>query len=57
MDMMDEFVAAAREGVERRSAEVPLSELEGRIERAEGHRPLNEALTRPGLSLIAEFKL
>ena len=56
MGMMDEFIAAAREGVARRSAEVPLSELEGQIEPAEGHRPFNEALTRPGLSLIAEFK-
>ena len=57
MGMMEQFVSAAREGVERRRSEVPLEELEGQIEHDdEGHRPFNEALTRPGLSLIGEFK-
>ena len=53
--MMQEFVSAAREGVERRRREVPVEEL-GQVDRAEGNRPFNEALTRPGLSLIGEFK-
>jgi indole-3-glycerol phosphate synthase len=56
MRMMQEFVSTAREYVARRSREVPVSELEGQIDRVEGNRPFNEALTRPGLSLIAEFK-
>ena len=47
--------SAAREGVERRRREVPVEEL-GRVDRVEGNRPFNEALTRPGLSLIGEFK-
>jgi indole-3-glycerol phosphate synthase len=57
MGMIEQFVAGAREGVERRRREVPLAELEAQIEHHdEGHRPFNEALTRPGLSLIGEFK-
>ena len=56
MAMIQELVGAAREGVERRREEKPLSDLEGALpERREG-RPFDEALTRPGLSLIAEFK-
>lgn len=54
--MIEQLVAAAREGVERRSREVPLADLEAALaERPEG-RPFDEALSRPGLSLIAEFK-
>lgn len=56
MGMMGQFVAAAREGVERRRREVPAEELERQIAPSEDHRPFNEALTRPGLSLVAEFK-
>lgn len=43
-------------GVERRKAETPLPELEARLGDRVKPRPFNEALTRPGLSLIAEFK-
>jgi indole-3-glycerol phosphate synthase len=56
MAMIGQFVEAARRGVAERSAEIPLSELERQIELRDGQRPFNEALTRPGLSLIAEFK-
>src|SRR5215210_2766765 len=56
MGMIEQFVRAGRQGVERRRAETSLEELEARIERNEGRRPFNEALTRPGLSLIAVFK-
>jgi len=56
MGMMEQFVTAAREGVERRRREVAVEELEGEVGRSDGHRPFNEALTRPGLSLIGEFK-
>ena len=47
---------AAREDVERRRGEVPLSNLRRRVGTLHGSRPFNEALVRPGLSLIAEFK-
>ena len=54
--MIEELVRAARAGVERRRAEVPLEELEGRLAARPEQRPFGEALTRPGLSVIAEFK-
>jgi len=53
--MMDQLIAGAREGVERRSAELPQADLETRLSGRED-RPFNEALARPGISLIAEFK-
>jgi indole-3-glycerol phosphate synthase len=53
--MMDQLIAGAREGVERRRAELPQADLESRLS-GRDDRPFNEALTRPGLSLIAEFK-
>ncbi len=57
MAMIEELVAAAREGTERRSAVVSLAQLEEQVGgREDDRRPFNEALTRPGLSLIAEFK-
>src|SRR3954454_19279276 len=54
--MMDQLIAGAREGVEARRAEVPQRDLEARLSARTEDRPFNEALTRPGLSLIAEFK-
>ena len=56
MSTLDHLVGAAREAVERRRAETPLSELEGQLSRRGPDRPFNEALVRPGLSVIAEFK-
>jgi len=56
MGMIEQIVDASRAGVQRRRAETPLSELEARLEGRPQPRPFNEALTRPGLSLIAEFK-
>lgn len=56
MSTLDHLVAAAREEVARRSAEVPLSELESRLSGRGEDRPFSEALVRPGLSVIAEFK-
>jgi indole-3-glycerol phosphate synthase len=55
MGMIEELVSSAREGVERRRREVSLGDLESRLESRED-RPFMEALVRPGLSLIAEFK-
>ena len=56
MRMIEELAEAARTGVERRRAEVPLEELERRLSDRPEQRPFGEALVRPGLSLIAEFK-
>jgi indole-3-glycerol phosphate synthase len=56
MGMIEELVGAARGAAERRRAETPLEELAGRLPDRPEERPFREALTRPGLSLIAEFK-
>jgi indole-3-glycerol phosphate synthase len=56
MGMIEQLVSAAREGVQRRREQVPLEELEGRLESRGEDRPFMEALVRPGISLIAEFK-
>jgi indole-3-glycerol phosphate synthase len=56
MSELEQLVARAREDVERRRAGVPLSELEARLPGRGDDRPFSEALVRPGLSLIAEFK-
>src|SRR5215218_1798056 len=54
--MMDQLIAGAREGVRVRRAEVSQGELESRLSARGEDRPFSEALVRPGLSLIAEFK-
>jgi indole-3-glycerol phosphate synthase len=54
--MMDQLIAGAREGVEARRAELSQADLEARLSGRREDRPFNEALTRPGLSVIAEFK-
>jgi indole-3-glycerol phosphate synthase len=56
MGMIEELVEAARTGVERRRAQVPLEDLGLRLPERPEQRPFGEALTRPGLSVIAEFK-
>lgn len=54
--MIEELVQAARAGAERRRAALPLEELQPRLADRPEQRPFGEALTRPGLSVIAEFK-
>jgi indole-3-glycerol phosphate synthase len=54
--MMDQLIAGAREGVEARRRDLPQADLESRLAERREDRPFNEALVRPGLSLIAEFK-
>ena len=54
--MIEELVVAARDGAERRRANTPLEDLARRLSDRPEQRPFREALTRPGLSLIAEFK-
>ncbi len=56
MSWLEELVAGAREDSRRRQQEVPLETLRARLVTRDGARPFNEALVRPGLSLIAEFK-
>ena len=56
MSRLDQLVDAARDGVRRRSAAEPGDRLRARLGERSGHRPFKEALIRPGLSVIAEFK-
>lgn len=57
MNVLDRIVDDTRDEVKRRRKAVPLKQLEQQLERrAEGFRPFSEALTRPGVSLIAEHK-
>ena len=56
MTRLDELVAGARQDLERRRARVPAEALREQLGTRGGARPFNEALVRPGLSLIAEFK-
>jgi indole-3-glycerol phosphate synthase len=54
--MIEQLIAGAREGVEARRRDLPQADLESRLSSRGEDRPFNEALVRPGLSLIAEFK-
>jgi indole-3-glycerol phosphate synthase len=54
--MIEQLIGAAREGVEARRAQVSRADLESRLPERGRDRPFNEALVRPGLSVIAEFK-
>ena len=56
MSWLEELVAGAREDARRRSEQVPQENLRARLVTRDGARPFSEALVRPGLSLIAEFK-
>ena len=59
MNRLEPIIAATREEVARRRASVPVAELERRgRERVDAGdlRPFADALTRPGLSVIAEHK-
>jgi indole-3-glycerol phosphate synthase len=54
--MLEQLITAARVGVEDRRAQTSQAELESRLQSRGHDRPFNEALVRPGLSIIAEFK-
>lgn len=56
MSKLDQLVDAARDGVRRRRSEVSGDDLRARLGTRTGSRPFKEALVRPGLSVIAEFK-
>jgi indole-3-glycerol phosphate synthase len=56
MSRLEELVEAARRSVERRRSQVPQAELEDQLRTRGEDRPFMEALSRPGVSLVAEFK-
>ena len=56
MNVLDRILDDTRSEVERRRREVPLSNLEQAVAARGDERPFSEALTRPGVSIIAEHK-
>jgi indole-3-glycerol phosphate synthase len=57
MNVLDRIVADTRDDVRRRREEIPLSQLESAVAgRGDDDRPFSEALTLPGVSVIAEHK-
>lgn len=54
--MLEQLIAGAREGVEARRRALPQADLESHLSARGEDRPFSEALVRPGLSVIAEFK-
>src|SRR3954467_10314742 len=56
MSVLDRIVDDARDEVKRRRKQVSLKDLESQIERRHEGFPFSEALTRPGVSVIAEHK-
>ncbi|MCB0829200.1 MAG: indole-3-glycerol phosphate synthase TrpC [Solirubrobacterales bacterium] len=56
MAILDQLISAARQGVEERKRAVPASRLADGLGHRGHDRPFREALARPGMSLICEFK-
>jgi indole-3-glycerol phosphate synthase len=56
MSVLERIVDATREDVARRRQSVPLATLEQQAAGSREDRPFSEALTRPGISVIAEHK-
>jgi len=56
VNVLEKIVAGTREDVRRRRAVVPLSELETALAGRGDDRPFSEALTLPGVAVIAEHK-
>ena len=56
MSVLDRIVESTRNDVERRRREVPVADLEAALEARGEDRPFSEALIRPGISVIAEYK-
>jgi indole-3-glycerol phosphate synthase len=56
LSVLDRIVEATRDDVERRREIVPLAQLETALRERPESRPFQEALTRPGISVIAEHK-
>jgi len=56
MNVLDRIVGDTRDEIARRRERVPLAQLEQAIASRPEGRPFQEALARPGVSLIAEHK-
>jgi indole-3-glycerol phosphate synthase len=56
VSVLDRIIEVTREDVERRRRALPLAELEAGVADRPDPRPFQEALTRPGVSIIAEHK-
>jgi indole-3-glycerol phosphate synthase len=56
LSVLDRIVGDTREEVARRRQRVPLSQLEAALGDRPEARPFQEALSRPGISVIAEHK-
>jgi indole-3-glycerol phosphate synthase len=56
MNLLERIVDATRQDLRSRREQVPLRDLEARLERRGPDRPFSEALTLPGVSVIAEHK-
>ena len=56
MGILEQLIEAAARGVDRRRREVPQSELEAALASRDRDRPFTEALGRPGIALICEYK-
>ncbi len=56
MGSFEQLLMAARAGVDARRREVSQADLKSQLSDGNAERPFREALARPGLSLIAEFK-
>jgi indole-3-glycerol phosphate synthase len=56
MSVLERIVDATREDVAERRRALPLTDLERELAPGREDRPFQEALARPGVSVIAEFK-
>ena len=56
MNVLDRIVDATRSDVRRRRKQVPLDVLEQHLQQRDRDRPFTEALSGPGVSIIAEHK-
>jgi indole-3-glycerol phosphate synthase len=56
MNVLERIVDSTHKEVRRRRREVPMAELERHLAVRGDDRPFSEALTRPGISVIAEHK-
>jgi indole-3-glycerol phosphate synthase len=54
--LLDHLIDSARTGVEERRRAAPVEGLRERLAERDHDRPFREALSRPGMSLICEFK-
>jgi indole-3-glycerol phosphate synthase len=56
VNVLERIVAGTREDVRRRREEIPLADLESALAGRGDDRPFSEALTLPGVAVIAEHK-